>query len=226
MVGYGRTPPYRRLAGRRARRRPVRHQLRGRRREQYPARRRRLGGVPVGDRRRGAVAGHAPHEHGIDLRIRFARRLLAPAPDVHRTLDPGHGLRGRDRDGAQSRSGRSDERGQVGDRHPRLEMDRLSRHAGRSGGPAHRRGDPHSHRGRRRAAARLLSGAVVGQHDPARRARRAASSIAPTSTPTICPTGSKGRGGRNFSPPTRSIRTTCASPRRRASTPATSSTRI
>ena len=33
---------------------------------------------------------------------------------------------------------------------------------------AHRRGDPHPHRGRRRAAARLLSGPLVDQHHPAR----------------------------------------------------------
>ena len=30
--------------------------------------------------------GHAPHEHGVDLRIRLARRLLAAAPHVHRAL--------------------------------------------------------------------------------------------------------------------------------------------
>ena len=29
-----------------------------------------------------AVARHAPHEHGVDLRIRLARRLLAAVADV------------------------------------------------------------------------------------------------------------------------------------------------
>ena len=30
----------------------------------------------------GALARPAPHEHGVDLRIRLARRLLAPVADV------------------------------------------------------------------------------------------------------------------------------------------------
>ena len=77
------------MAGRRPRRGAVRRQLRGGRREQHPPRRRRLGGVPVGDRRRAALAGHAPHEHGVDLRIRLARRLLAPVADVHRARRAG-----------------------------------------------------------------------------------------------------------------------------------------
>ena len=33
---------------------------------------------------RAALAGPAAHEHGIDLRIRLPRRLLAPVADVHR----------------------------------------------------------------------------------------------------------------------------------------------
>src|SRR5215207_9951647 len=45
----------------------IRHQLRGRRREQHPSWRCRLGGVPVGDRRRAFLAGPAPHEHGVAL---------------------------------------------------------------------------------------------------------------------------------------------------------------
>ena len=112
--------------------------------------------------------GHAPHEHGVDLRIRLARRLLAAAPHVHRARHAGHRLRRRHGDGAQPGSGRGDERGGLGDRHPRLQMDRLSRHAARGRGQAHRRGDPHPYRGRRRAAARLLSGPLVDQHHPAR----------------------------------------------------------
>ena len=55
----------RRLAEQRARGGAVRHQLRGGRREQHPPRRRGVGGLPVGNRRRRAVARHAPHEHGV-----------------------------------------------------------------------------------------------------------------------------------------------------------------
>ena len=80
MQGYGGQPARRRLARRRQRRRPVRAQLRGGRRELRPARRRRLRGLPLRDRRRPALARPAPLEHGIDLRIRRPRRLLAPAP--------------------------------------------------------------------------------------------------------------------------------------------------
>ena len=162
----------RRLARQRARGGAVRHQLRGRRREQHPAWRRGLGSLPVRNRRRSALAGHAAHEHGVDLRIRLARRLLAAAPHVHRTLRARHRLCGRDRHGAQPRSGRRHERGGVGNRHPRPEMDRLSRYAARGRGAPHRRGGAHSHRSGRIAAARLLSGALVAQHRPARHGGR------------------------------------------------------
>ena len=113
------------MAGRRPHRGPVRRQLRGGRREQHPPRRRRIGGVPVGDRRRAAVAGHAPRQHGIDLRVRLARRLLAPVADVHRARRAGHRLRRRDRDGAQPGGGRRHEGGGLGNRQPRPEVDRL-----------------------------------------------------------------------------------------------------
>ena len=69
------------------------------------------------------------------------------------------------------RGGRRHERGGLGDRHARLQVDRLPRHARRYRGARHRRGDQDPHRGRRRAAARLLPGALVGQHHPARRRR-------------------------------------------------------
>ena len=92
---------------------------------------------------------------------------------------------------------------------------------------AHRRGDPHPHGSRRRAAARLLSGALVGQHHPARLRGRRLPLSAPTPMPTICPIGSTGRRGPQLDRrPTRSTPTTCASPRRRVSIPATSSSPI
>ena len=80
--------------------------------------------------------GTAPHEHGIDLRI----RLRAPAsggcwrmftergmPVTVYAVATAHG--------AQSRGRRADEGGRLGDRHPRLQVDRLSRlHAGGGAG--------------------------------------------------------------------------------------------
>ena len=122
----------------------------------------------VRDRRGRALARCAPHEHGVDLRIRLARRLLATAPHVRRALGSRDGLRRRDGDGAQRRSYRGDERGGVEDRHPRLEVDRLSRHATGRRGAAYRRGDPDPHRGRGRAVTRLLPGPFVDEHHPAR----------------------------------------------------------
>ena len=92
------------LAGRRARRRAVRRQLRGRRRAQHPAWRRDVGGVPLRRARRAAVAGPAPHERRVDVRIRLARRLLAAVAPVHRAQIAGHGVRRRHRAGAQSRT--------------------------------------------------------------------------------------------------------------------------
>ena len=83
MVGYGRNPPDPNWPGGAAVAVQFVDQLRGGRREQHPARRRRLRGLPVRDRRRAALAGPAPHEHGVDLRIRLARRLLAAVAHVH-----------------------------------------------------------------------------------------------------------------------------------------------
>ncbi len=133
--------------------------------------RRRVRGVPVRDRRRRALAGHASHEHGIDLRIWLPRRLLAPAPHVHRALGSGHRLCGGDGDGAQSRGGRGDERGRGGRSPLTAQVDRLSRHAARDRGAPYRRGGAHPHRNRRRSAARLLPRPLVDQHDPARHGR-------------------------------------------------------
>ena len=128
MQGYGGRPARRRLAGRRARRRPVRAQLRGGRRElrsctatppPRPSSREIVGAA--------ALAGHAPLEHGIDLRIRRPRRLLAAARPLHRARRAGHGLRRRHRAGPLAGAGRRDAGGRLGDRQPRPEVDRLPR---------------------------------------------------------------------------------------------------
>ena len=114
LRGYGRADARSPLARRRPCRRAVRAELRGGRREQHPPRRCRLRGLPVGDRRRAALARPAPHEHGVDLRIRRPRRLLAAASPVHRAQGAGHGLwRGHGAD-ALARAGGGDEGGRTG----------------------------------------------------------------------------------------------------------------
>ena len=153
LVGYGRTPA-RPEAGRAARdRRAVRHQLRGGRREHHPARRRRLRGVPVGDRRRAALAGPAPHEHGVDLRVRLARRLLAAVAAVHRarharspsTASPR-------RMAAQSRGGRRPCRRPAGRSPATASSGSTTRISPKADERAHiREADPHPYRGHRRA---------------------------------------------------------------------------
>ena len=173
LIGYGRNPPHARLAGRRAHRRAVRAELRGRRRELRAARRPGLGDLPVRDRRRAGVRG-APHEHGVDLRIRLARRRLAPAARVRAAQAAAHGLRRRHGAAAQPGAGRGVRRARPRDRLPRLALDQL---------PGHRRGDgARAHaprrceiieRADRRAAARLVHRPRQPEHAPAGgRARR------------------------------------------------------
>ena len=87
LRGYGRNPPRSAMARRRAGRGAVRRQFRGGRREQHFARRSRLGSVPVRRARRAALAGPAPRQYRIDVRIWLARRLLAAVADVHRAQD-------------------------------------------------------------------------------------------------------------------------------------------
>ena len=118
-----------------------------------------------------ALAGAAALEHGIDLRIRRARRVLAAAPDAGRSA--GHGLWRGHRAGPRARTGGGDEGGGLGNRQPRAEMDRTQGHArGRRTRPD-RRGDPPAYRGHRRAAARLVHRALFDQHRAAGRRRRA-----------------------------------------------------
>ena len=171
--------------------------------------------------------GHAPPEHGVDLRVRLPRRLLASVAHVHRAARiPVDRLRRDARAGAQPGGRRGDEGGRLGDRQPRPAVDRLQGFLGGRGAPHLRRrsastprsparGRSASTRARRRSIrSRIAAGGgrlpLLLRHlrrRPAlldRRAARAASS----------------------SSPTRSTPTTCASPRRRASTPATSSSPI
>ena len=83
LIGYGENAAGPGLARRAAQdRRAIRHQLRRRRGEQHPPRRCGFRGLPFRDRRRPGLARPAPYEHGIDLRIRQPRRLLAAAPDL------------------------------------------------------------------------------------------------------------------------------------------------
>ena len=175
-----------------------------------------------------ALARAAPLEHGIDLRIRRPRRLLAAPSHVHRSAGAGHRLWRRDGAGALARPGRGDAGGRLGDRLARAEMDRLPRLCRRRRAPRH---------------ATRRSGCIT--KSPAR-ARPAGTPAAPRSTP--CRLVAE-EGGFDYvsdtyddelpywlehdgpkaaarSSPTRSTPTTCALRRRRASTPATSSSPI
>ena len=127
-------------------------------------------GLPVGDRRRGAMAGPAAHEHGVDLRIRLPRRLLAPVADVHRARAAGHRLRRRHGPAAQPGGGRRDEGSRLGDRQPRPQMDRLQGFLGRRGAGPPERGDPHPHGGRPASARSAGTPGRTSEHtNPARR---------------------------------------------------------
>src|SRR5262245_27742605 len=113
------------LAGRRAHRRPVRGELRGRWRAQYPAWRRHFGSLSIRRAWRATVAWTAPHECRIDVRIRLARGILAALAAVHEPQGAGDRLRCRDRARSLPGCGGGDARSALGDREPRPQMDRL-----------------------------------------------------------------------------------------------------
>ena len=188
-----------------------------------PARRRRLRGVPLRDRRRRPLAGPAPLEHGIDLRVRRPRRLLAAARPLHLPRRAGHRLRRRHRARPLARPGRGDAGRRLGDRQPRPEVDRLPRpHPRGRGAPTSPRRSactPRSPASPRAAGTPAAARSTPSISSP----RRAASTGSPTPTTTTCPTGASTPAASSSSSPTPSTPTTCASPRPRASTPATSS---
>ena len=217
------------MAGRRACRRAVRRQLRGGRREQHPARRRRLGSLPVGDRRRRSPGpasatgtwnrstntAPAPASGGctacsprrkVPVTVYGVATALARSPDQVAAMQ---------------------EAGWEIARHGLKWIDYRD-HADRGRAPRHRRGDPPPHRGDRRAPDRLVHRPHARSTRSSWPPRKAASTTSPTPMTTTCPTGRRrtARPRRSSSSPTRSTPTTCASPRRRASIPATSSSPI
>ena len=111
------------MARRRAHRAPVRRQLRGGRGELRAARRRGVGGVPLRDRRGATPARRAPHEHGVDLRVRLPGRVLAAVADIHAPRDASHRLRGGDGARTQPRGGGGDAGSGLGDREPRSALE-------------------------------------------------------------------------------------------------------
>ena len=91
----------------------------------HPARRSGLRGLPVRDRRRRGLARPAPHEHGVDLRVRLPRRLLAAVAALHGAARAGHRLCHRARHAAPPGGRRGHARGRLGDREPRPQVDRV-----------------------------------------------------------------------------------------------------
>ena len=172
LVGYGRAPPDPRWPGKRPSCGPVRGEFRGGRREHDLARRCGVRSVSVGRAGGRAVARPASHERGIDVRIRLARRILAPVAAVHRAQNSGDRFRGGERARPQSSGGSRHARSRLGDCLPRPEMDRLQRFFACRGSVPHARGDPSAHRGDRRAAFGLVHRPQLGAHAQARARRR------------------------------------------------------
>ena len=148
---------------------------------------------------------------------------------------PRHHLRRRHRPRPLARPGRGDAGGRLGDRHPRPDAGSTTATTpARPRRPDMRRGDPPPHRGRRRAAARLVHRPDLDPHRRARLPRPGSSTRSPTPTTTTFPTGSSTPAASSSSSPTASRPTTCGSrrgrspPRRTSSptsrTPSTSST--
>ena len=119
-----------------------------------------------------ALARPAPHERGIDVRIRLARRLLAAVAAVLGAQSGGDRLRRCRRARAQSRDRRRHARGRVGDRLPWAQMDRVQGFLGSRRSRPYARGDPAAHRRDRRAPLRLVYRAHVRAHAQARARRR------------------------------------------------------
>src|SRR6185295_19341421 len=71
------------------------------------------------------MAGTAAYEHRVDVRIRLACRVLASMAHLQRASGSRHGLWRCDGACEKSERRRSDERGKLGDRKPRSEVDRL-----------------------------------------------------------------------------------------------------
>ena len=174
------------LAGRRADRGPVRHQLRGGRREQRPQRRRGseaflsdMVGAPSHPAR--AMAMESLYEYGSRAGFWRLHRLFTDR-QVPVTV-----VRRRPGDGEESRRGRGDAGGRLGDRQPRLALDRLS-------GRSRRRPSASTSRGRSSSTpgspASARSAGIRAAPRPTPRGwspRKAASSTTPTATPTTCP---------------------------------------
>ena len=160
------------MAGRCPHRAPVRHQLRGGRRELRAARRRGVGGVSLRDRRGAAAPRRASHEHGVDLRVRLAGGILAALAAVHAPGDTDHRLRGGDGARTQPRGGGGDAGGGLGDREPRPALDRLPVRAARRGARALRAGHGDPHPGDRGPAARVVHGTDQPEHAGSRQGRR------------------------------------------------------
>ena len=216
------------MAGRRACRGAVRPQLRGRRREQHPAWRRRLRGLPVRDRRRRALAGPAPLEHGVDLRIRRPRRLLAaasrcsPSASVPVTV---YGVatalaRSPEQVAAMQEAG-----WEIASHGLKwIEYKDMPTEDERA---RHRRGDPPAHRGRPASARPAGTPAAPRSTPSTSSARKAASPMSPTPMTTTCPTGASTRAAPQLDHPLYARRQRHAlRHRRRASTLASSSSPI
>ncbi len=219
------------VAGRRAHRAAVRPQLRGRRA--------RTACCTATPRRRRSCRRSSARRRSPPATCRWSRctstarapacgACCAPSPSAQLPLTifgVAHGA------GAQSRRRRRMPCRRPRDREPRLALDQLPgrRRGGRA--RAHRARRRHDHAPHRRAARTAGTPDATARTRDGSSSSTAASSTTPTATPTTCRTGRDGRHAarhrsRISSSRTRSTPTTCASRRRRASTAASSSSRI
>ena len=159
LIGYGRTPPDPKWpdGAKLAVQFVVNYEEGGE--SNILARRRGIRSVPLGDRRRAALAAPAPPEHGVDLRIWLPRRLLAPVAPVHRAARSAVTVYGvtlalaRNPEAVEAMKEADWEIASHG-----LQVDRVQGlHRGRGAPPPHG-GDPPPYRGHRHPPARLLSG--------------------------------------------------------------------
>ena len=125
----------------------------------------------------------------FDVRIRLARRILATVANVHRTEDSAHGVRRGRCACPQSVMRGGHARSRLGDRKPRLEMDRLQGFFLRRRERPYARGDTRPHRGDRRTAVGVVHGTHFPAYAQARSRRRRLSLLRRIPTPTICPIG-------------------------------------
>ena len=182
------SPPQARWPGQARVAAAVRAELRGRRRELGPARRRRQRAVPVRDGQPAGLCG-APSEHGEHLRIRLARRCLAHPARIRAARPAADRVRRRHGAAAMPGSGRRLRRARSRSGLPWLALDQLPAgrrsHRARTPAPGHCRPWPRPPASRRWAGTPAATARTRAAWSPT----TAASNTTATTTATTCRSG-------------------------------------